>query len=724
MEIQEYISNGLCHSLHTSERRSFRSCRRRWHWSSIDMYYPLVTPQPLEFGVAYHAAMEEFYRPEFWFQDREVQKYVAMQRFKQVCQQQLKKYERLNGQPEVDVLNDYKERVQLGLNMFKYYAEQISPQFDKGFRPVEVEVAFEVPILSPQGQAIWCTCARCRKKYIAGASILHDHLYDWDSWQGLPVTYGGRIDMLAQDEIGRYFVVDWKTCSRLLDEGKEESFLELDDQISCVPMETEILTPSGWKTRFDLEVGDIVLAYDSVTKTNKWTQILALHDYTNATLFEIHDKSKSFSSTTTYDHKWFGERPSSYGKYAKIVDWQPTTETIDNYTSKSAIIVSAPSEVDGCSPITPDEAALIGWIITDGPIHIRENQYIASITQAVHKYADEIQSLIDRVGIYHSFKTINDSKLSNKPYKKWVFSQPEIEYLWIKAGLENRLDNLDEFVLNLSSKARSSFIDAGLKAEGTFRKNGIIQFCQNDGIIKEAFRLALFLEGKRTSRGTTRNFSIRKGRPVADIRTLSVDELPGKHDVWCMSTKYGSFVMRQGRQITITGNSYCFALQTHYNIPIAGFVYVEIKKVYPEPPEELTRLYKGRKYSTNKQFLTTEQIFRNTVKEHDPLAYAAGLYDIHLEWLKQDGPKFHQRHQIHKNEHELREIGNNIYLEALDIISNPRIYPQPGRFSCPSCLYRQPCLGKNQGEHYEYTLETMFEKRTHHYYEDKAPSTE
>jgi hypothetical protein len=168
--------------------------------------------------------------------------------------------------------------------------------------------------------------------------------------------------------------------------------------------------------------------------------------------------------------------------------------------------------------------------------------------------------------------------------------------------------------------------------------------------------------------------------------------------------------------------SYVWALRL-LGMPVVGFVYVEIKKAYPTTPDELSRLYKGRRFSTSKTLMTTPEIYRRFVSEYDAMAYAEGCYDNYLSWLKREGPKFHQRHQIHKNDHECEEVGRNVFLEASDIIGNPKIYPQPGRFSCQTCLYRQPCIGKNQGEDYKYTLDSLFEKKERNYY-DEQPSTE
>jgi hypothetical protein len=405
------------------------------------MYYPTTTPEPLEFGVAFHKAMETFYEPLMWRSPRDVRRNLALVAFKQECDAHLKKYKKLNPDPDVTILDSYKTRVELGLNMLKYYCDTMSPVYDNNWTPLRVEVSFEVPIKDPdEGQQLWCKCKNCWNKFYAyisngpGVSLseygtgntrtkinwdqewttidgkptgttrdrLAEGQHNFIGWRGLPVTYGGRLDGLFQDEHGRFWIVDWKTTTRLLDEDAEASFLQLDDQI--------------------------------------------------------------------------------------------------------------------------------------------------------------------------------------------------VSYLW---ALEQ------------------------------------------------------------------------------------------------------------------------------YGIHCAGFVYVEIKKAYPQPPERLTRLYKGRSFSTNKDFLTTYDMALTTFQREDNAAWQMGLYDDYLIRLRTEGPRFTQRHQVHKNENEIREAGRVIALEAMDMTQqNLRIYPQPGRFSCNWCLYKTPCLGVNMGEDYQYTLDTMFEKRDRMYWEEKKASTD
>jgi len=410
MELNEYIDHKLVHSIHNSGAKSFQSCRRRWDWIYNGHHYPTVTAKPLEFGVAFHAAMEKLYDPITWH-DREVAKSLAIGTFVKTIDEQFIKFKKQN--PELvndEVAEDYNERTDLGIGMLKYYMNNVSDLYDQGLRPVKVEVAFEVPIRGPLGETIWCMCDVCWKRFQAfinspanaGNKFTGDPvIWRVTGWKGLPVTYGGRIDCLMMDELGRYWIYDWKTAAMLL---SNHDFLQIDTQIT----------------------------------------------------------------------------------------------------------------------------------------------------------------------------------------------------------------------------------------------------------------------------------------------------------------------------------GYCWALWS-LGIPIAGFIYAEIKKAIPEEPEPhkkgMRRL--GRLYSVSRNINTTYEMYLKTVQENDPSAYHGGLYDDFLDFLKSpEGPKYHQRFQLTRNKNEMRNAGQDIYNLALDMVDpNTRIYPAPGKFNCQTCAFFEPCLGKNRGEDYQYTLDTLYEKRQRHYY-DEPKSTD
>jgi hypothetical protein len=170
--------------------------------------------------------------------------------------------------------------------------------------------------------------------------------------------------------------------------------------------------------------------------------------------------------------------------------------------------------------------------------------------------------------------------------------------------------------------------------------------------------------------------------------------------------------------------SYPWALW-RLGIPVRGFLYHEQRKGYPQPPKQNKYRRLGCLYSVSKNQDVEYEFYRKFVEENDPEGYQGGHYDEYLEFLQVEGSiKYFERNQIHKTEDQLLEVERNIGLEALEMI-NPklRVYPSPGRFSCDSCAFQQPCIEKSRGGDYQYGLDTMFEKREA-YYLRSEPSTE
>lgn len=238
------------------------------------MWYPPITAKPLEFGIAYHKAAEYWYDPDFWGNDRDVRMIETLQVFRNECKKQLDEYKAkvragLIQQFEDDetIGCDYKERIELGQGMLREMFKQSAELDHDYYTPVGVEVKFEVPIVKEgydpsTGQQvdeayIWCRCDRCWRKWKATSYYAHaienwtkylDAIEDFSGlsgdetpegehrkqWKGLPVTFGGRIDMLAVDIYGRYWIFDWKTAARLStgDPGSPDDFLWFDDQIT------------------------------------------------------------------------------------------------------------------------------------------------------------------------------------------------------------------------------------------------------------------------------------------------------------------------------------------------------------------------------------------------------------------------------------------------------------------------------------------------------------
>jgi hypothetical protein len=172
--------------------------------------------------------------------------------------------------------------------------------------------------------------------------------------------------------------------------------------------------------------------------------------------------------------------------------------------------------------------------------------------------------------------------------------------------------------------------------------------------------------------------------------------------------------------------TYVWALRYVLQLDVRGFIYAESRKDYPREPKHLKRLSSGRSFSTAQNQATSLEIFEPFVAKHDRPAYEEGAYDAYIAWLKsEEATQFHQRFTIIKSEAELRHIGENIAMEAADMVSpQTRIYPSVGRYSCSNCAFRQPCLGLFMDEDVDYLLESSYIQTDRRYWMDQAPNSD
>lgn len=149
--------------------------------------------------------------------------------------------------------------------------------------------------------------------------------------------------------------------------------------------------------------------------------------------------------------------------------------------------------------------------------------------------------------------------------------------------------------------------------------------------------------------------------------------------------------------------SYCWAMQHVLNIPIAGFIYNELRKDAPHPPEVL----KNGMLSKNKNQNTTYELYLDKIKE---LGHSPTLYSDMLEHLSNQGNKFFRRTYVRRSPRELELAGERIAIEAADMLNAPSIYPNPDRH-CTWCSFKTPCLARMDGSDPDWILEGNYHKK-------------
>lgn len=187
--------------IRTSDRISFRRCRRRWGWGSHlrGNLGTLETPAPLWMGVGFHYAMEDLHGLHEWPSAKDAFIAFATATYRKAR----------NTLPA-----NYDELTTLASGMLNYYERLWLPSRDplktfifEGRHQVEVNFRIEVPWESGK--------------------------YGYDR-----VIYSGTLDRVIIDEQGRLWLVDYKTAKSIF-----TMHFANDPQISAYCWAAEMLYP-------------------------------------------------------------------------------------------------------------------------------------------------------------------------------------------------------------------------------------------------------------------------------------------------------------------------------------------------------------------------------------------------------------------------------------------------------------------------------------------------
>lgn len=189
--VGEYYPNIA--SIRTSDRTSFKRCRRRWGWQSHlkGSLTPIESASPLWFGTGFHYAMEDFHGYKIWpTAEKAFDAYVKAT------------YKQAQTNPNKKLPWDWAELTILGRQMINYYTQEwliarnpLKTYIHEGIPQVEVHALIELPF--------------------------KNSAYD-------KVQYAVTIDRVVEDDDGWLWLLDYKTAKRI-----QTQFFQTDPQISA-----------------------------------------------------------------------------------------------------------------------------------------------------------------------------------------------------------------------------------------------------------------------------------------------------------------------------------------------------------------------------------------------------------------------------------------------------------------------------------------------------------
>lgn len=316
------------------------------------------------------------------------------------------------------------------------------------------------------------------------------------------------------------------------------------DRWPCVPVETsKALTKEGWKSYDELEVGELILAYDMKTKTNKWTPILNLHYYENVPTIDIIKPGHNLKITSTSDHKWVVYRKDAGNETIIHKDAELVYSLIQKLKNKEITFVEA-------------------------------KEFKSSIQRHYNVYKDHTweeflqDSKFSKGGEF--LVTTEELKDSSKHFVIKNAAVLDSEYQDSKIKLTSKYgESWTSRVLNMSQNEAEIWFSSSIVYDGNQQKDYEVNpngsktyktygFKQKHPDHQDAFVASCILTGRRVRYGNysengCRNFYITE-RDYIPLDTAIFEE-GETTTVWCPETEFGTWVMNQNGFVTITGNS-------------------------------------------------------------------------------------------------------------------------------------------------------------------------
>lgn len=331
---------------------------------------------------------------------------------------------------------------------------------------------------------------------------------------------------------------------------------------NCVPLTTEILTRRGWLKHDDVQIGDETLGYDVETRKTRWTKITAIHHYNDAEIVILGNHDRSFEVTP--GHRWLVEHERNHS-----LTFLSTSE----FSRSGYRAILAADCAEGTALISDHEAAVLGWVLSDGSI--RRGKFVDAPSQAHgRKVACHVE-----IGQVKPDRVIEiDALLATIPHRRstrtregkigvcWTLDPTWSRDVLTRAVIHDKY-TFDpwQVALQLTPSARRAMIETLNAGDGGHRKHSYISIAQaHESAVSELVVALGYLTGhfsrvyvkQPTGRGWTKNPCdiINYQKPTMTGQRTSTHSST-RQDVWCVTTELGTWTMRQDRTPVLTGNS-------------------------------------------------------------------------------------------------------------------------------------------------------------------------
>lgn len=317
----------------------------------------------------------------------------------------------------------------------------------------------------------------------------------------------------------------------------------------CVPEDAECLTRRGWAKWHEIRIGEDVLVLDKDSHEARWEPVTAINTF--PFVGELNRIANKFCEFLYTDgHRWPVETR---------LNGKRRNEIVTELNTQHHLVAAGNGISNTESALSPSDAAILGWIVTDGTSRWDEyttlttgehrEYFYANIAQSPKKFLAKIVALLGVVP-------------TQRPNKKSGVVQITVPLAarrrLVGAGFRKK-DDLPRIVGKLSRDAAEAMWQAMVDAEASTSEAGkTITFAQNPGPVLEAFTMLCAMTGRRCRVAEHRSrcqTAIVGSRRFFSVAKMGSDTVPFRGTVWCPTTPSGTWLMRRNGAIVWTGNS-------------------------------------------------------------------------------------------------------------------------------------------------------------------------
>jgi hypothetical protein len=341
----------------------------------------------------------------------------------------------------------------------------------------------------------------------------------------------------------------------------------------CVDLETEVLTRTGWRRHDEVAVGDVVLTLNPDTWMTEWQSVDAVWRYDQAPVMVMN--ARTLSAVTTPDHRWLVER-----YYGRRKEWRRAWRTTASMPANARVPLAAKHADGPVLPLVDDDVVeLVAWFWTEGaymwgrggtnkagtrPIALR----ISQSPRVNLDKCERIERLLARLlGPPAPFVDGGHWHVRYRPLSGTnTYTIDRVGCWLVEKAVEPPSKVLRaDFLCQLTHEQLELLIEVSLLADGHEDEAGVVRLGQNhEGRIR-AWEMACALAGRpvrthKNGHGMWVSTLLRTPwshgfgsalRPDRDHARMS----EGTADVWCPSTRNGTWLARRDGTIYFTGNS-------------------------------------------------------------------------------------------------------------------------------------------------------------------------